>query len=49
MPSPELLSYLQSSVDAKQRIGEFVTTGSRQFGLMDGITQSLAGRWREMG
>ena len=42
--APELLSYLQGRVDAAQRMGEFVITGSQQFGLMDGITQSLAGR-----
>ena len=42
--APDLLSYLQSHVDASQRMGEFVITGSQQFGLMDGINQSLAGR-----
>ncbi len=42
--APELLSYLQSHVDASGRMGEFVVTGSQQFGLMDRITQSLAGR-----
>ena len=42
--APELLSYLQGRVDAAQRMGEFVIAGSQQFGLMDGITQSLAGR-----
>jgi uncharacterized protein len=42
--APELLSYLQSHVDASRRMGEFVVTGSQQFGLMDGINQSLAGR-----
>ena len=41
---PELLSYLQGRVDASQRMGEFIITGSQQFGVMDGITQSLAGR-----
>lgn len=42
--APELLSYLQGIVDSHQRMGEFVVTGSQQFGLMDRITQSLAGR-----
>jgi uncharacterized protein len=42
--APELLSYLQGRVDMARRPGEFIVTGSRQFGLMDGITQSLAGR-----
>jgi len=42
--APELLSYLQSHVDADGRMGLFLLTGSQQFGLMAGITQSLAGR-----
>ncbi len=42
--APDLLSYLQGRVDQAQRMGEFVITGSQQFGLMSGITQSLAGR-----
>jgi len=41
---PELLSYLQSHIDADGRMGLFLLTGSQQFGLMAGITQSLAGR-----
>ncbi len=41
---PELLSYLQSIVDNDGRMGLFILTGSQQFGLMSGITQSLAGR-----
>jgi uncharacterized protein len=41
---PGLFSYLQTRVDDRQRMGEFVLTGSQQFGLMSGITQSLAGR-----
>ena len=41
---PELLSYLQTRVDADGRMGLFLLTGSQQFGLMSGITQSLAGR-----
>jgi len=42
--SPRLFSYLQGLVDADQRPGRFVLTGSQRFGLMAGITQSLAGR-----
>lgn len=42
--APELLSYLQSNVDQDGRMGRFVLTGSQQFGLMSGISQSLAGR-----
>lgn len=41
---PNLLSYLQGIVDERKRMGEFVVTGSQQFGLMQSITQSLAGR-----
>ncbi|TVR06503.1 MAG: ATP-binding protein [Spirochaetaceae bacterium] len=41
---PELFSYLQSRVDLDGRMGLFVLTGSQQFGLRAGITQSLAGR-----
>ena len=42
--APELLSYLQSHVDADGRMGLFLLTGSQQFGLMFNVTQSLAGR-----
>jgi predicted AAA+ superfamily ATPase len=41
---PGLFSYLQTRVDGKQRMGEFVLTGSQQFGLLSSITQTLAGR-----
>ena len=41
---PGLFSYLQTSVDANLRPGAYVLTGSQQFGLLSGITQSLAGR-----
>jgi len=41
---PHILSYLQSIVDADRRMGLYILTGSQQFGLMSGITQSLAGR-----
>lgn len=41
---PALFSYLQTRVDATQAMGEFVLTGSQQFGLLSNITQSLAGR-----
>jgi uncharacterized protein len=42
--APELLSYLQGVVDDRARMGDFVITGSQQFGLLAQITQSLAGR-----
>jgi len=41
---PQLLSYLQSEVDKNSEPGRFVLTGSNQFLLMKGISQSLAGR-----
>jgi len=42
--APHLFSYLQTKVDERFLPGMFVLTGSRQFGLLSGITQSLAGR-----
>ena len=42
--APDLLSYLQSRVDEDGRMGLFLLTGSQQFGLLSGVTQSLAGR-----
>ena len=42
--APQLFSYLQSFVDAELVPGKYVLTGSQQFGLLSGITQSLAGR-----
>lgn len=42
--SPHLFSYLQTRIDLDGRQGLFVLTGSQQFGLLTGITQSLAGR-----
>jgi predicted AAA+ superfamily ATPase len=42
--APDLFSYLQGEVDRRHRMGEFVLTGSQQFGLHSGIGQSLAGR-----
>lgn len=41
---PRLFSYLLGVADAARHMGRWVLTGSQQFGLMDGITQSLAGR-----
>lgn len=41
---PELFSWLQGRVDERRVMGEFVLTGSQQFGLMSRISQSLAGR-----
>jgi predicted AAA+ superfamily ATPase len=41
---PDLCSYLQGMVDSRRRMGDFILTGSQQFGLLAGISQSLAGR-----
>lgn len=41
---PELFSYLQVYTDDRQRMGEYILTGSQNFLLMEKITQSLAGR-----
>lgn len=42
--APELLSYIQTVVDADTRKGLFILTGSAQLELYQGITQTLAGR-----
>jgi predicted AAA+ superfamily ATPase len=41
---PELLSYVQSIVDEKNILGQFILTGSHQLALNQAISQSLAGR-----
>ena len=41
---PEILSYLQGMVDQSPERGRFVLTGSQHLGLMEKISQSLAGR-----
>lgn len=41
---PHILSYLQLEIDAKDRPGYFVLTGSQNFLMNQAITQSLAGR-----
>ncbi len=41
---PELFSYLQGIVDLRREAGQFVLTGSQHFGLVQRISQSLAGR-----
>lgn len=42
--APDLLSYLQSDIDARPEAGRFILTGSQHFGLSQSISQSLAGR-----
>ena len=41
---PELLSYLQVTVDETPRNGRYILTGSHQLEVRQAITQSLAGR-----
>mgnify|MGYP001820079971 FL=1 len=41
---PELLSFIQGIVDEHNIPGMFILSGSQQFNLLSGITQSLAGR-----
>jgi len=41
---PQLLSYIQSIVDAKNKTELFILTGSHQPGLHQAVSQSLAGR-----
>ena len=41
---PDIFSYLQGMVDENRSPGKFIVTGSQQFGLLAGVTQSLAGR-----
>ena len=41
---PDLLTYLQSEIDARPEPGRFILTGSQHFALSQSISQSLAGR-----
>ena len=41
---PDLLSYMQEAIDFSSSTGDFILTGSQRFGVLSGITQSLAGR-----
>jgi predicted AAA+ superfamily ATPase len=42
--APWIFSYLQERLDFDGRMGLFILTGSQHFHLVEGITQSLAGR-----
>ena len=42
--APELVSYIQATIDDEQRNGRFVLTGTRQFRVAEAVSQSLAGR-----
>lgn len=41
---PELLSYIKTAIDERRKAGQWIITGSQNFLLMKGVTQSLAGR-----
>lgn len=41
---PDLLSQIQANVDADNRPGRFILTGSQNFSVMKAVSQSLAGR-----
>lgn len=41
---PELLSYIKTKIDENRKAGQWLLTGSQNFSLMQGVTQSLAGR-----
>lgn len=41
---PDLLSYIQTLVDRKNKTGTFILTGSQNFQLLNSIAQTLAGR-----
>jgi uncharacterized protein len=42
--APELLNYVKEHVDRNSKKGQVILTGSHQFHLMKGVTESLAGR-----
>lgn len=42
--APELLSYIKMHIDQNRTLGAFWLTGSQQFQLMKGVSESLAGR-----
>jgi len=42
--TPGLFSYLQEIIDKDPKAGQYILTGSHQFLLFEGISQSLAGR-----
>lgn len=41
---PDLLSYIQIDIDENKQPGRYILTGSQNFELMHGVSQSLAGR-----
>ncbi|MEW6008603.1 MAG: ATP-binding protein [Candidatus Omnitrophota bacterium] len=41
---PQILSYIKTKIDENRKPGQWLLTGSQNFSLMHGISQSLAGR-----
>lgn len=41
---PELLPYIKAKIDEKRKAGHWILTGSQNFTLMHGVSESLAGR-----
>lgn len=41
---PTIFNYLKTAVDIDPRPGKYIVTGSQQFSLIEGVTESLAGR-----
>lgn len=41
---PQLLPYIKTRVDERRKPGQWVLTGSQHFGLMQSVSESLAGR-----
>lgn len=42
--APSLLSYIKIAIDERRRPGQWILTGSQNFALMAGVSESLAGR-----
>ncbi len=42
--APGLLSYIKARIDENKKPGQWVVTGSQQWALMQGISETLAGR-----
>jgi predicted AAA+ superfamily ATPase len=42
--APEILSYVQEVVDRNTQPGQYILTGSQQLGLVEAVSQTLAGR-----
>ncbi|MFZ5799891.1 MAG: ATP-binding protein, partial [Candidatus Omnitrophota bacterium] len=42
--APELLPYIKTDIDERRKAGKWILTGSQNFTLMRGVSESLAGR-----